>query len=662
MNLHSVKCILALLSVAVAAMAGEPTFEPVPAEVWNLKLEDTQGTGALILKRRMEFDKDASVFDYRVRIVAEAGKEVLNRLHLPDSVLELGGRTVLRDGTVIPFTDKMDLLKRTIRTEERYAPGHVQRYETRERVVVPPGLSVDCVVDLHWKEPRFFMTIGWSYRLDYGSRVWPLALPWPIREEEVAIADDYSHSWDIKFNGTRPLMGQKEHRKTFLLAGLPALEDVPFALEAARGIPRLTTFHVPFELADAFKESDEAFWAAAGRKYFKPQFDKIDGGRAYRSFAEALLKDLPGTPQKAAYEVVMRLQGAIRNLSSPTYRELAALDKEAARAPIHPEDLDATVKRGGTSALGMGYLYFRLLQDAHLPIRILYVADRRQRLLDLHLRDAGQASAVLVGVPEEGRPVFWVDCSMRYAAPGTINPAYQGTPGLSFDPSTWKPEAVTVPVQAPGANVSHYACTLDLGEDLDRFRVEADFRGFPDYEERRLFLALDPAEQGKALRDRLEAGDRTLQILKAEVRHAVDPRENLTWMAEGARERDGGRRLTVAPFPTVPWPVPVPRTWPEERKDNIVMPCLGIHVASASFRIPDGYRLLPASPLNQHNAFGAVAWLLQQVDGKAGPEGKVVCRVDLETLVARPDQYAALQEFTGWIRDAMTRLVVLEQP
>jgi len=218
-----------------------------------------------------------------------------------------------------------------------------------------------------------------------------------------------------------------------------------------------------------------------------------------------------------------------------------------------------------------------------------------------------------------------------------------------------------VPVQGVKANLRSFTCRLDVGEDEDAFKVQASFLGFPEYQERSRYMRLDPGAQNKLLKERLEGQDKHCLLARTEVQNAVDPRQNVSWRAEGRRVREPGRRLSVEPFPLVPSALWAPEVWPERRVEPIILPHLGIFAAKANFRLPPGCRLLPHEVFQHRNAFGMVVWVQELVKRAEGPEVQVVMRVDVEKAFGAPDQYEELKDFLAWVREAETRMVVLER-
>ncbi len=645
---------LAIFLGGPRARADKPGFEAIPPAAWQVKLQDTEGTGALVLERRIELNDQRFEFFYRIRILSEAGKTATSVLHLPTTAQELWGRTVTKEGQEFVFTDAKDLFTKTLLV--------AQGMKAETNVVVPPGVTTDCVVEIHWVEPQPAPDenggqLGWR-----DSRSWPLALAYPIQHQLITLPERFSYAWNLKGRGLVAEPTAEKGKRRFTCSKIAALPEVPYTLEATRNIPRLTLHDVPVDLREAAMSDAPQFWQAAGTRYFKPFFRQgIESTSRFRSFAATLLKELPKEPQRAASELAMRLEANIQNTDQLTYQEAARLSKEATHEVHHYRNLDESVRRGRTDHLGMIFLYLQLLQEVKLKSKVLLVADRDVRLLDPQVRSLGQHTNLLLGVEEEGKDTMWVDLGMRYAPPGLLNPDYQGTQGIAYDTSTWVPEFLSLPVQPAERNRKSYSYRVSLDEDTDSFQLDGVFEGYPEYLQRARYMALDPAGQGRKLRELVEFGRNSIQIDKAEVLHAGDPREKVTWHLEGRLLREASRRREVVPFPALPWPLSMPDSWPPGRTDPITLPYLGTQVATCGFQIPAGYRLAPVEPLSKSNRFGKVTWSAEVVEGPQGSEVRATFQVEITSATGRATDYGDLQAYLGWIRTAMERTLVLEK-
>ena len=638
------------LGFSVAAWAGIPKYEPVPPEVWNLKLEDSQGTGAIILELRIALNEEKFDYYYRIRILSEGGKDAISLLRLSEKVEDLWGRTITRDGKEVPFTYRKDLLTRTV-----IKKGDLK---ADEKIVIPPGITADCVVEFHWADPRptgYQESINDKCGKAYN---WRLALSYPIYREIFTFPK--ASNWHFSSGTLKGEVSEQKEIKKIVLTQVPAFLEIPYALDSARGIPSFTMYGYGWE--QDLQTSDGGFWKSYGMHTLQPKFEKnIHHGSRYRTWAQTMIKDLPGSPHKAAEELLLRLNERIQNINILPHHEFALMDKKSASYKYNGYDLDEAVQRGMTTSWGISALFYRLLKDANLRIRILQVADRDRHFLKPSSRNTGEIAGTLIGVIEDGKGTLWLDPAMRFAPPGLIHPNYQGTMGIAFDTSTWDAVFVQVPIQPAPFNQKRYTYKLKLSEEENRFTLNTTFSGYPEYSERYRFMFQELHLQNQDLRRQFEDSNKSFIIDHAEVFHATDPRENVAWHVEGHQECEAGRRREVVPFPGIPWPLIPPGSWPPERKDLIVLPYCSVQLASTTFTIPKGFQLIPMESVTHSNPFGKVAWIIKTTDNPECSEVKLFFRVDILKSVAQATEYEALKEFVGWIQEGATRTLLLEK-
>jgi hypothetical protein len=306
----------------------------------------------------------------------------------------------------------------------------------------------------------------------------------------------------------------------------------------------------------------------------------------------------------------------------------------------------------------MFLLYVHLLRQAGVKPTVGLVADRDRIFFRQSLLTPFQLDHQLVGIPAPGRSTIWVDPSLRFASPGLVLPDYQGTRGLEIDLDTWTVKPAMIGVQPAAFNVRQFAYEITAGEEEDSFKVVAGFGGYPEYAQRRRFMALEPKEQARTLKEDLEGDLRGATLTRTAVLHAQDPKANVAWEAEGRIEVEAGRRRALDPFPAMPWAVPVPSALPERRTHLIVMPYPRTHVAHSRVRMPAGYRLAPNEPINHANSLGTVAFSAKEVEPGLAD---VVLRVELKAVVLQPEAYKELKDYLAWVEDASRRQLTLER-
>jgi len=191
--------------------------------------------------------------------------------------------------------------------------------------------------------------------------------------------------------------------------------------------------------------------------------------------------------------------------------------------------------------------------------------------------------------------------------------------------------------------------------------VEAHFGGYPEYAERWNHMVSESSEQNRLLKEGLEKALKGATLAKAEVLNATNPKETVSWKAEGTLEPKGGRQRTVEPFPGMPSPLWIPDAFPKERALPIVMPYLQIHAAHSAIKVPKGFRVRPVPPLDERNRFGRVKWSTELKTAGEEHSAEVALEVSVDSMFAGPEAYGELKAFLGWIDEACHRTLVLEK-
>lgn len=630
----------------------------IPKDVWAIKEDPAKGiTGAVVLEDRISFRNVLIEYTYRVRILSETGKAAAEFEEFPDKAYDIEGRTVYPDGREVVFNQRKDFQTKTA-VKSRYS-------EVNRTLAIPPGITGDCVVELHWKEsatsnPNRIIKIPLPSRMGW-SHQWILANPYFTKE--LILEFPTSFPWNYQFFPSRshaPSREEKGGYQIYTLRDIPAKKEVPYCLDVSRDFPRLLVYWVPFQLRPYMTKGSENLWKGAAWVHYREVFsDSVRKGSAYKALLAELAAGLPDKPQARAYELLLRLNGRIKNTSWPTFDEMASLSKQKAEEEHDRGDLDAVARQGWTDGGGMEILYFNLLNDLKVHPKIAMADDRDYRLFYMDCLDVFQFSRAMMVVEEEGRPPLWLDSTLRFCEPGVIHPDFQGTPCLVVDPKDWSVKRMVVPSQPLALNQSVYIYGLDLKEDAVGFKVEASFRGYPEFRERTRFMSLEPKEQDRKLKEDLERTLKSAEFSRVKVRNAQNARENLSFEAEGQIESEPQRRREIYPFPGMQWPLQVPDEWPDRREDYVVLPFLQGHSATCTFKLPEGYSLGTFTPFEKSNRFGKVFWNLTQ--DAARKEVKVELRVEVSAMLEKPDSYEEFRTFMGWVQDACGRSIFLEK-
>ncbi len=635
---------LLLLLLVLCAVAAAKEWPSIPPEVWAIKVEAGQpNQGAVILEERIQFRERDTEVHRRIRIFSEAGKGAAT---IPsfNKIFEMEGRTVQPDGSVTLFNDAKDLVSTSLK---------VGSWEAKQQSLIPPGLTADCVVDLHYRVGTY-ITGTWSEL--------PLLSAFPIRRKVIEIPDRMTMGSIL--TGLEHIQHERTATKevvTFNFKELPANDPEPYSSPTARLRPRLIFFFQPNRLRDEAENGPAFYWNEVGTWYFKSIYDRnISKGSTYRNWSKALRAGLEGDAVSKAGAILSRLEERIQNGSQLTFAEFAALSRKLAEEKMAAHDLDASVKRERTSATGMRYLFFQLLVDEGLDPKILMVTDRNERDFRFEFPNIYQFTDTLIGVASPSGGMAWFDPSTRYFPAGIVPPKFQGTRGLLVNPKTWKCAPYDLGIQGSRVNVGIYEYDLNLAEE-ETFALRARFTGYPEFAERNKFFSLEAKEQERKLKEEMEPSLKGYTITKVAVEHATDVRKNLAWTLGGAREAEEGRHRVFHPFPGLPSPLTIPDAWPELRKSPIVLSYCRVFGAISQFKIPKGWRLVTDPDQVHSNEFGTVAWKLTRTTVGEEDRVKIIFSVEVGKIYAPAESYRAFREFMAWIESATRRSLTLER-
>jgi hypothetical protein len=622
----------------------------IPPEVWAMKDNAARtGPGAVILEKAIHLGVVDVTFDYRIRIFSERGKSAGQFPVFPVGTVGLAGRTVLPDGRCIPFTSAKDF-----QTKTAVARGD---WELERKRVMVPGLTDDCIVDLHWRQPLTELFSSWDSMREYFE----LAEPFPIKVMTTFVLSPRRRPYAYRLtpdHQTHVDFKEAGMEDTLTMRDLRAMDDLPYALRPTRDFPSLVVHGIDQETNISANRGTDEFWAVIARRMKNVHLEYLRKGGAYRALSETLRKDLPEGARARALELYRRLRGRILDLDALTEEEQAARPAKSKSDRVEARDLDAAARLQEAPSWGFYFLAYQLFKDAGLDPVLARVANRQNHFFNMKELNQFQFDDLCIVIEEQGKPALWLSPRLRLADGGYVHPDYQGTPALGIGGLDWKVRPLTVPVSQPGDNASRFTYALELTEDRDRVTCTAEYLGHPAYAKRNLYHAKGVAEQSRTLKENLERADRNFIVTRATLDHLRDPARPLAIHLEGEAERTAARRRTVTPFPFLEAPLWIPEELASPRTERIVLPFLRSQKAVCRFKLPEGQTLAPAAALDQRNAFGSVSWKAV----RTGAEVEVSLDVEVETLVAPGSELDAFKAFLAWVQDATRRTLTLEKP
>lgn len=344
------------------------------------------------------------------------------------------GRTVLPDGRVVPVPQDVRFERTVSRSKRIYVTSVAFP-------AVEPGAILDYRFEVSWDsifylDPWFFQESGI-----------------PVLHSEIAFEVPKSiqarvWSRDPMRVGIQTQKDPSVHgvRMRAWADNLPPVPDEPHGPAFPDMAAQLLLVPSAFTTADVHEALMES-WASTCA-IFQESYEhaeRRDGDLGQRTKTLVAGAKSP----RAAAEAIYRF---VRDDIGTEPLAGVSLRKDATLAQVLEQ------KRGDYAEKAL--LLRAMLEEAKLPARLVWVADRDGGAIDLALPNPAWFDGLLVAVELEGQRVF-LDPNDRRLAFGNLAPGLEGTTAILWDPK--KPEALTLPESPLERNLQSAA--LDLTVD-----------------------------------------------------------------------------------------------------------------------------------------------------------------------------------------------------
>jgi len=690
-----------LLPVLWNAPMQAAKWPPIPPEVWALKADPAVASkGAVVLERKLDFQPGWIDTTVRVRIVGEAGLAAAEVRDLPELVLSMDAQVTYPDGRVQAVGKRKDMLVRKVVSAE---DG-----ETMEEVLVPPGVTADCVVDVAWREQTAYgqamqirkplTGVGYLPKRCGNFWWWSLGSAYPTRAAVVQRSKEFYWSLNLTTPGGQEMEeGSTSMGYTYTFRDLPAYAPTPFAILGLRPAPRVAVCRpIPSVSYLQHEALASDYWDKVTELYYQDWFLKfVTKSEPYQHFSAALREGLTGGPRARAKEIAERLNRRTRNLDQLNHGEKAGyfdrssmdggkLALGSARFYDPMDTFNAATSSLGTvmsDGYGLGAKYtmddnrvstlnymaktgvvdnkgitrmlFCLLADEGIPVQVGLVADRRRWVMDPDLRTPFQFTQTLLGVAEPGKPMLWLDPTNRMLPPGEVSPQFQGTKALIIDATTWKTRVGDIGFDPAEASRRTHVIRVDATGKEAKVNLEARFTGSSAFLARNVLGPKSPAERDEWLKRGLaKAG---LVVAKAALADTLDLAKPLSVSAEGTLALDPGATLTCSLFLGLVSDLYLPTAMPEPREEPVLLPYLGVQEATSTVQVPSGYVLAKPVQSTEETPWGKVL-----LDVRQDPAtGVITARFEAWTLRSLGREDTGLKNHLDLVRNAIQAKVTL---
>jgi len=188
--------------------------------------KDVDGAGAVFLLDWSQYGIKETEHRLRILILTEAGKAAVQLDPFSPLLSKVEGRTVTPDGKELEFNKAQDFTDQVVNR----GSDNVTR-----KVLIPPGLTDHCLVDLHWIENG---TVLWNNQFER----W-LQRSYPIQQLEIRLSmfSPLNAYWFWP-NGMALEKDEDTSYHIRRFKKVPALESEPYSREAWCFRPKLIWF------------------------------------------------------------------------------------------------------------------------------------------------------------------------------------------------------------------------------------------------------------------------------------------------------------------------------------------------------------------------------------------------------------------------------------
>lgn len=628
---------------------------PISEKDWAVVEDPERGIyDAVVLEDVTSFNIYSIHFYKRIRILSESGKSAAEIFSPDPNAKDVKGRVVRRDGHEVTFNKRRDFVK-------------VLLYKTRgskekTRVLVPPGLSKDAVMEISWR-------VDAAEGLEYGflEQFYLIQQPYFVKQMRFEVvkaalggSNGLLHS---SFSSTplkkpaRYTVNKEGARIKVVYEDVPALQSFPF------GNPFLdqsTAYTMVYKALSRYPSNVDEFWQTFSKEWMREVYsEKINGSPAYRTWLAEVKKKLPEKPGEALLYAhkAFRKKVKVPYLMTPTER--AAVGK----VQIHLRKSLATAMDDGYITYGnIGQVFNKVLKDLGIEASLIFSNSFDEMLFfPNHLRPFGlPLTRPFFGVKTAAGWVLVSPLHQEYP-PGYIPSGYQGTKALVVNPhKKWKVSFITLPRFKAESHqrVTHYQTTI--GEDgsiscsLKR-QVSGNFNAI----EKSRYLTTGQNEREELLKRRWQNSFVDMDLSKVELKggNQLDGIVTTKVTAKGHLQVEGTDWFILSPFPGQRWPINAPNYWPKNRSQPIILDHCLVQVDLNLIKVPKGWRLKGRPTWNKTNGIGDVTFIASQ----QGQEITVKRTIRIKNDMMPAEQEPNLKAFIAWVDEAMSQDLGIEK-
>lgn len=557
---------------------------PIPDAQRNLKSPSVEkDAGAEILLWRVHVvdellgnnaDLQRVFYHYiRLKVFDDKGKEATSTIDLPyrepGGILEVSGRTIKSDGTVLEL-DKKSIYRRELERAGR----------AREKVVsfAMPGVEPGAIVEYRWKQTE--NDNRFRYIRLHFQREFPVEQVTYFVKPLASEITGGEQMFLMKFNcDPTPVKLENDGFNSTSVSDIPAARHEPYAPSDPNIEPWALLYY-----SQNTKREPEKFWNAEGKKVYtelKTSLKMSDELKA--AAAEAVTG--AGDDQAKVTALVAYVRKHVRNLFD-TEVTTADRAKFLEKFPKERSRTSAEILKSGMALPSeMNVVFAGMAMQAGLEVRPALIGSRDEIAFAPILTDRYFLDEKAVAV-KLGSDWKVVDVSQKFLTPGMLPWEEEGTAALVTDgkTSTFIQTATT----PPEASVERRTAKMRLS-DLGALSgdVEESYTGHRAEGLRQELDGKTPAQREEWLRDRVVKMFPDAEVTAIQLQNAEDAAQPLTarYHLEASRyaqvtgkrilfQPSAFRRGQVSPFTASErkFPIYFPYGWKEMDEVQIALP------------------------------------------------------------------------------------------
>lgn len=357
---------------AFSALSGEDfTWEPVTEADWAVAQDSAKGIRDAVMIFEKIVADDSKLIDEkcylyiycRIRVLSAEGRKWADvtapYYHKKEKVEEIGGRTLLRDGTVISINREQIIEKEIVK-----AKG----IKIKQKSFSLPAVSDDCIIEYYFKYrlpyPRGIWLIQKEIHLLEGKYTWEFYSGQSLKSYEYArIADIITPNFlwlntDKKLDVTYYPSLKEAEKVIFKITDVAAFESEPYSLPDI-GLKAQLRCYYGESMAPA------AYWGDLSKSISDGLDEFTKKNKKVREIVEGFgIIENREEKIKTAYNW---LQENIQNTAYSDEEEESFKDNN---------NVDDVIKRGYGTSRDINKTFYDMLREMNLDAKMVYVTDR----------------------------------------------------------------------------------------------------------------------------------------------------------------------------------------------------------------------------------------------------------------------------------------------